>query len=240
MSPRVVGVVQARMGSQRLPGKVLAPIGDRSVVAWLLTSLQGVTALDDLILAVPEGDDQLVAEARRLGVSTICGDENDVLSRFGLAAEVTRADAVVRATADCPFLDPAVVAQAVDRYRQDPCDYLTAEGWPIGLGDVELIERSALDAAVTDATLPRHREHVGPFFLDQADRFVVQRLNAPEAVRRPELRVCIDQAEDLAAVRALYERLGRPPSVPPAATVVAALDANPDIVALNHAVQQRS
>ncbi|MET0490592.1 MAG: NTP transferase domain-containing protein, partial [Acidimicrobiales bacterium] len=126
---RLVAVVQARLGSERLPGKVLMPLGERSIVAHLIRALQSVEDLDDVVRAVPHGEDPRVSAGHALGVEVIQGAERDVLARYALATFRTEADAVVRVTADCPLLDPDLVSLAVADYRRDPCDYLTLAGY---------------------------------------------------------------------------------------------------------------
>src|SRR6185312_678692 len=114
----VVGVIQARTGSTRLPGKVLLPLAGRSVLGWVVRAARH-SGVDDLVVATTTeaGDDEVVAECRRLGVDVARGPVDDVLDRFVRAVEGRNAAAVVRFTADCPLLDPCVVAAAIDAWR---------------------------------------------------------------------------------------------------------------------------
>lgn len=238
---RVVAVVQARLGSQRLPRKVLADLGGRTVLDRLLDALDGAAGLDEVVLAVPEGDRELVALARARGIAAVEGPGDDVLGRYALACRVAGADAIVRVTADCPLLDPELVGRAVAAWRARPCDHLEPEGYPRGTGDVEVVRAEALRAAAAEATAPWDREHVTPYLLARPERFACRTLPAPAGLRRPELRVCVDEPADLRAVRALWRALGagarsRPPGV---AEVVAALDASPAIRRANAGVRQR-
>jgi len=235
---RLVAVVQARLGSERLPGKVLLPLGERSLVAHLIGSLQSVGGLDEVVLAVPRRDDALVAAGLALGVEVIEGAERDVLARYALATAQTQADAVVRVTADCPLLDPDLVSLAVADYRRDPCDYLTLEGYPRGTGDVEVASADAIWWAHRDAEDPFEREHVMPHLARRPETFRCRALSAPTPLHRPDLRVCVDEQEDLDLVRRLVTLAGPPPL--PVERIVSILDDHPELVALNGRVKQRS
>src|SRR2546427_10289247 len=116
---RVVAVIQARMGSTRLPGKVLMPIAGRTMLERTVRRVQAATAVDDVTVATTEGaaDQLVVEEARRVGVGCVRGSENDVLDRYVRAARTLGADAIVRVTADCPLVDPEVVDATVAAFR---------------------------------------------------------------------------------------------------------------------------
>ena len=235
---RLVAVVQARLGSERLPGKVLMPLGERSIVAHLIRALQSVQDLDDVVLAVPHGEYPLVSAGHALGVEVIEGAERDVLARYALATSRTEADAVVRVTADCPLLDPDLVSLAVTDYRREPCDYLTLAGYPRGTGDVEVASADAIWWAHRDAEDPFEREHVMPHLARRPELYRCRVLPAPAPRHRPDLRVCVDQQEDLDLVRGLVALAGPPPL--PVELVVSILDDHPELVALNAGVEQRS
>lgn len=238
--PRVVAVIQARLGSSRLPRKVLEVIGDRTMLRRVVDSARASTHIDEVVLAVPTGEHELVASASELGIPCIEGSEHDVLDRFVVAADHTAADAVVRLTADCPLLDPAAIDDVARIWRENRADYCIVEGYPRGVGDAEVIGREALMRAAAESTEPQHREHVMTYHLDHPDHFDLDIRRAPPAVRRPELRVCVDVPEDLAAVRGVVERLhveGRSVS---ATSIIDVLDRHPELVRLNAAVEQTS
>src|SRR5688500_2696008 len=128
MSLSMVGVIQARMGSSRLPGKVLLPLAGRSVLGWVVRAARQSEILDDLVVATTteQADDAVVAECERLGVAWHRGPVDDVLSRFTGALHAHPADSVMRFTADCPLLDPALVRRAGIAFRATPgLDYLS-------------------------------------------------------------------------------------------------------------------
>lgn len=237
---RVVAVVQARLGSERLPRKVLAPVGGRTALERLLDALRTVGELDGVALAVPRGDHELVALGRRAGVPVFEGDERDVLSRYVGSARALAADAVVRVTGDCPLLDPALVADVVRRYRAAPSDYLHVQGYPRGLGDAEIISTAALERAAREATEEHDREHVMTYITGHPGSFSVVIADAPPELRRPDLRVCVDEPADLAVVRAIVDRIGADGRPLPTADVIAFLDREPTVARLNSGVRQRS
>jgi spore coat polysaccharide biosynthesis protein SpsF len=233
-----VAIVQTRMGSSRLPGKVLEPLGSSTVLGWVVRACREAGALDDVVLTVPLGDERLLDAARTLDLHCTEGPERDLVTRFQTAGRDAGATAVVRITSDCPLLDPALIDAAVAAYLTDPVDYQEARGFPRGLGDADVLDARRLASIDSSAATAWEREHVGPWFLDRADQLRVRFLDATGPLARPELRVCVDEDADLALVRGLVELLG--PGVASATAVIAALDANPSLRALNAGVRQRS
>ena len=154
---RVLAVVQARAGSSRLPGKVLRPLGGTPVLGWVVRAARAAAGIDDVVVAtsVDPVDDAVEEAGRALGVPVVRGSEDDVLSRFLLAVEQHPCDAVVRLTADCPLLDPALIGQVVALWRAAPeQDYVATtlvRTLPRGL-DVELATADALRRVAATAT----------------------------------------------------------------------------------------
>jgi len=120
-------IIQARYGSSRLPGKVLANLGGRPLIAFLIERLQHCIAIDHILLATTDlaADDSLAALAESLGIRVIRGPERDVLARFALAAESTSATTLVRVTGDCPLVDPDLLTTAIAEFNQQGVDYLS-------------------------------------------------------------------------------------------------------------------
>lgn len=218
MSERVVAVVQARMGSTRLPGKVLAPVGGRPLLQMILERLATAPGVDEVAVATSDlqRDDAVAALAEHAGVRAIRGSEQDVLDRFHAAAAQLDATTVVRITADCPLVDPELVGRAVARHHACGDDYTALpvgtlednEGrrrFPDGL-DTEVISREALDAAWREAADPYEREHVTPFIKRHPERFTIGWVEADDDLG--EERWTVDTPDDLAFVQSIADRLG--------------------------------
>lgn len=238
---RVSAVIQARMGSSRLPGKVLRPLAGRPVLAWVVRAAMAAECLDGVVVATSrEPEDDVVAEfARELGVQVVRGPTDDVLARYLLALDSSPVDAVVRLTADCPLIDPVLVRMVVAVWRAAPgdCDYVATtlrRSLPRGL-DVELVSEGALRRAGREA-VAHDRAHVTSYVWSRPDLFRLCGLAvAPDA---SDLRVTLDTPEDADLLDAVTGQLGdRPPSW---RTLVDLLRSRPDIVALNAGIEQKA
>ena len=223
MSGAVV-ILQARMGSQRLPGKSLATIGDASIVTLCLRRLL-VSAVGPVVLATTAAreDDSLVAEAARLGVAAVRGDRDDVLGRFAQAVSHMNAAVVIRATADNPAVDVDAARRALAAIERFGVDYCCERGLPYG-GVVEGIRASALIDAEGRTMNTADREHVTPFIRRYLTRYRVAEPDAPRAVRRPDLRLTVDTAADLTFMRSLAAELSAPLATASFTEIIAAAD----------------
>jgi spore coat polysaccharide biosynthesis protein SpsF len=198
----VTAVVQARMGSTRLPGKVLMDLGGRPMLRVMLDRLRLVHELD-VVVATSDlaADDAIEDCAGEAGVPVVRGSESDVLGRFVTALDAHPSSDVLRLTADCPLTDPAIVRSAIETHRRTGADYTSntlVRTFPDGL-DVEVVSAAALRAAADEATLPEEREHVTPFVYRRNSRFTQRAIRSPE--RLGHLRWTVDTLEDLSQVR---------------------------------------
>jgi spore coat polysaccharide biosynthesis protein SpsF len=241
MAPvRVNTVIQARLSSTRLPGKVLRPLGGKTVLSWVIRAAAAAHNVDKVILATSTSpdDDPVAEEAARCGAEVVRGPLDDVLARYLLAVSEHPCDAVVRLTADCPLHDPALIAQVVGLWRADPTlDYVSnilIRHYPRGL-DTELVRVPILEAEGRIPTGP-HREHVTPNIYSHPD--VYRCGGVMSAVDNSDLRVTVDTAEDAQLLDAIVAELGD--GIPRWEDVVALLRARPDLVALNASVLQKS
>ena len=213
MKKRAITVIQARMGSSRLPGKSLMPVWrDVSLLEMVLQRVKQATTSSRVVLATTDQarDDPLISLAQRCGVDTFRGSENDVLRRFLGALEKFPADAVVRVCADNPLIDPLMIDNLVNFFwEQFPCDYATNMlpicGFPDGVG-AEMLSAGGLRQLHAEATSSYDREHVTTF-LQGNPNFHCRYLYAEGDYWRPQYRLDIDFLEDLEFVQELVKRL---------------------------------
>lgn len=233
---KTVAIIQARMGSSRLPGKVLSDLAGKSMLARVVERLLDTTLVDAVMIATTTlpGDDAVVAHARQLGIMSYRGSADDVLARYLGAARTVRADVIVRVTADCPLLDPGVVDRVVAACTHD-IDYASntqTRSFPRGL-DVEALHRDALERIGRIARTPSTREHVTSFVTENPGLFRIA--HVVSETDDSDLRWTVDTPEDLALARALYAG-GAPRDY---RELVAHVRARPDLALSNAHVQQK-
>ncbi len=238
---RTVAIIQAHMGSTRLPGKVLADIEGQTMLARVVERTRRARRVDDVVVAatVNPKDSPLLDETKRLGVPAFRGNEEDVLDRYVQCASEHKADPVVRITSDCPLLDPEVVDRVVDAFLASPCDYASdvlERTYPQGL-DVEVIARSALERAWREAREPWERVHVTPYINRHPDRFRLVGVRAESDLSG--FRWTVDTSDDLAFVREVYARF-RPRTDFGWKEVLVLLQREPQLVELNRQVRQKA
>ncbi|MDE6734241.1 MAG: NTP transferase domain-containing protein [Desulfovibrio sp.] len=200
---KVVAIVQARLGSSRLPLKSLLTLRAVPIIDWVTQRLARSQRLDGLMVAVPdtELDRVLYEHLERRGVPVMAGPEEDVLARFAQAAKQTDAGLVVRVCADNPCIWGEAVDRLVDFYRKGGCDYAynhipRGNLWPDGLG-AEILSRELLDELDSRAKLESQREHCLNYLWDNAESYRIATFDPEEAwLRRPELKLDVDSAED--------------------------------------------
>lgn len=233
-------VVQARMGSSRLPGKVLEKVGGATVLDTLITRLRRCKTIDLIVVASTiEPKDQPILElAESRGVEVFAGSENDVLDRYYRASEHFGLDTIVRVTGDCPLVDPEVLDEMVKSFLDSDFEFVSNSeplptSWPDGM-DVSVFSRKALKLAWKNATLPSEREHVTFFFPN----------TMPEKCKKVDLaedfshvRLTVDYREDLLllneAHRLAKSLLGRDLVDLTMAEIINLLSSNPKITSLN-------
>jgi spore coat polysaccharide biosynthesis protein SpsF len=205
-----VAILQARMSSTRLPGKVMKPLAGRPMVERQLERVSRCQALSRIIVATSTdaSDDPLAAHLEGLGVDVFRGSLTDVLGRYmGAARAFGVTGQVVRLTADCPLADPGVIDDCVRLHARLGVDYVSngrQPTYPHGL-DVEAFNLSALEAADREADDPYEREHVTPFIYRRPERFALAALT--QDVDESRLRWTVDTPEDFAFVERVYAAL---------------------------------
>jgi spore coat polysaccharide biosynthesis protein SpsF len=210
--PRVVAVIQARIGSTRLPGKVLLPLAGAPVLTRVVRRAARARSVDAVVVATTTQppDMAIVDLARSEGWLVELGSEMDLLDRYVQAARAHRADVVIRITSDCPLIDPDVIDDTVHAFQAGNYDYasntLEPRTYPRGL-DVEVITTSALERAWRDDTDPAWREHATPYLYRHPELFRLLRVPAP--VDESRHRWTIDTPEDYDLISRIYEAFGR-------------------------------
>ena len=237
----IVAIIQARMNSYRLPGKVLADVGGRSMLARVVDRAARAEYVDGIVVATTDQgiDDVIVAECRLLGVRSFRGSENDVLDRYYRAALDVGRHTVVRITADCPLADPKVIDRVVEGFLVHTVDYasnVSPRTYPRGL-DTEVMTFTALERAWMYACAPQEREHVTPFMYTHPEWF--RTLSVTNETDESDLRWTVDEQADLDMVRALYARFdNRDDFLWKDALNVAR--ANPKLAAMNADIPQKA
>ncbi len=196
---KVVVIIQCRISSTRLPGKALLPLGGKTVLEWTLSSMKKVKA-DEYFLAVDEGSkEKLKPIADKNGFRFFAGSLVDVLDRFCRVINLSKADVVVRATADNPFLFYEAANDLVTEYfeqnKKTPLDYITYTGLPHGSG-VEVFNASSLLKAASETDSPYDHEHVGPALYNHSEKYNCAFIKASKPFYFPELRTTIDLPSD--------------------------------------------
>ena len=238
---RVVAIVQARMGSTRLPGKVLLDLGGQSALARVVRRLSRAKLIADVVVATSElpGDGPIVSECQHLGTACFRGSEVDVLDRYYWAAKAKDADAVVRITADCPLIDPQVVDETIQVFQAEQADYASnviPRTYPRGL-DTEVFTMEALAWAWLEAREPHQREHVTPYLYEHPETFKIA-----SAIARANFghhRWTLDTAEDLQLIRAIYSRFDNRDDFS-WRDVLALVEREPELTHLNSHIVQRA
>jgi spore coat polysaccharide biosynthesis protein SpsF (cytidylyltransferase family) len=234
-------VIQARMGSTRLPGKVLADLGGRPMLARQVERLRLVPGVDRIVVATSDTtiDDPVAALVQSLdGVDLWRGSEDDVLARFAGVAAAFDLDVIGRVTGDCPLIDPVVIGKVLSVFNATAgCDYSSncrPRTWPSGF-DVEFVSRRALDAADAEATDPFDRQHVLVYVFTHPERFRCVNVEN-DGPGSPDLRLTVDYREDLDFVRTLFEALAPHWPTFGLAELLDVLKSRPSLLQINAAV----
>ena len=231
--PRVIAVVQARMTSRRLPGKVLTPLAGSPVLGLVVARLGRATRIDEIVVATSTdpSDDPVAEWCAENGTRCHRGSLDDVLDRFLGAARASGATHVVRITADCPLIDPDLVDRVIAQALAEDLDYCGLAGeFPDGL-DCEVMTRSALERAAAEAMLPSEREHVTPY-LKRPDG-TLRRGEVRPFVGLGHHRWTLDRPEDLRFLEAVLARSSKDALSVTTEDILAILEAGPDLMAMN-------
>ncbi|MFD0870997.1 3-deoxy-manno-octulosonate cytidylyltransferase [Chlamydia abortus] len=208
---KVVAIIQARMNSSRLPGKILMKVLDKPLLEYQVDRLRRASLLDEIVIATTVGpkDDAVAEWAGRQALPCFRGPEYDVLARYAKAADLFGADAIVRLTADCPILDPRIVDQVVHAYKSlaPEVDYVSnilKRTFPRGM-DTEIFSARALKQAHIAAERPYDREHVTPYLYNQPHLF--RTAGVTYSADESRYRLTVDTPEDFQLIQRIIEVL---------------------------------
>lgn len=210
---KTVAIIQARMSSSRLPGKVLKEAGGRPLLDRMVERVRQAKRIDETVVAttVDPSDDTIAEFCEKHGISFFRGNLMDVLDRYYQAALAYQAQVIVRLTGDCPLIDPVLIDETLELMDRENADFACnrlpppmTRTYPIGL-DVEAVTFSALETAWQKAVEKHEREHVMPYFYEVPGRYKVAKLDYPTDYGA--LRWTVDTPEDLEFVREVYAGL---------------------------------
>jgi spore coat polysaccharide biosynthesis protein SpsF len=234
---RIVAIIQARMGSERLPGKVLAPIGNNSLLTILIHRLKQSSYLDLIVVATTtkKDDDVIVELAKSEGVCWHRGSEQDVLGRYFEAATRFNADVVVRVTADNPLTDPELMDRLIEAHLKYRWDYSYCPDAPLGTG-VEIIDYAALHKTNEAGVTRFEREHVTAYIRTHSASFEIDLVDSE--IMDQGISLTVDTAADLTFMNELEERLGPLESVN-ISHLIELIKKNPKLFELNKRIAQK-
>jgi spore coat polysaccharide biosynthesis protein SpsF len=242
--PRVVGVISARMASMRYPGKAMVPLAGRPLLQVLLERVAAVPVLDSLCLATSRNPENrpLVELARKLGIPAFEGDEEDVLKRHVECARAMKADHIVRVTGDNPLTDLETMEHLVELHLQGGgADYTYVPGDALLMGILsEVISARALEQS-WERGEARHRSELVTLYVKEHHADFKIRLGelAPE-LYRPQLRLTVDEAEDVELMQAVFARLQQPGQVLTTRAAIALLEREPQLADINARLRHKA
>lgn len=206
---KVLAIIQARMASTRLPGKVLMDIAGRPMLWHIVNRLNFSKKINEIILAIPDSEenDQLESFAKNQNLKYFKGNEKDVLSRYYETAKEFGVEVIVRITSDCPLIDPEIVDLVIEKHLNSTADYtsnILKRTFPRGL-DTEVFNFSTLEKSYREAKEDYQREHVTSYIYEHPEIFKLQNITATGELRHPEFRLTVDTKEDLQLIKEIYK-----------------------------------
>lgn len=240
---KTIAIVQARMGSTRLPGKVLKVVAGKPLLWHLFNRLKYSKEVHDIVLATSESpqDDALQGFAEEFEFPYFRGSEKDVLDRYYQAATKFNAGTVVRITGDSPLIDPKIADRIIRKHLSSRTDYTSntvKKTYPIGLA-VEVFRYEALERANKEAKRRHEKEHVTPYFYLHPEKFKIQSVEARGKLRRPDLRLTLDTLEDLTLIKEIFGELYQPGRMFYTEDIIDLFGRKPKLAKINAGVRQK-
>lgn len=238
---KVLAIVQARMGSERLPGKVIKPILDKPMIIHTLDRLGKSKYIDEVILATSnlDKDNVLESKVKSYGYKVFRGSEQDVLERYKTSADKYNGDVIIRVTGDCPLIDPVIVDNVISYFLINDFDYvrLDVPDTFIRGFDVEVFSKGALNRAFQLAKEEKYREHVTLYMYNHPESFRIGYVKG-NSLYNKDYRLCVDTESDLRLVKIIYEHFKD--EYVSSRDVINFLDKNKEIAEINKdAVQKK-
>ena len=208
-SPNVLCMIQARMGGQRLPGKVLKKINGVPVISFIIKRVSKAKIISKVIVVTSKNkkDDILAEYLKEQDIEFFRGSENNVLERFYEAAKKYNADYIIRLTGDNPFVDPNIINKIVSEILGKNYEYVSNDlerTYPLGF-DVEVFTFSTLEKIIQLSSKPEEQEHVTLFIRNNPKLFLTKNILAPIDLRHPDWRLTVDEAEDLELIQKIMK-----------------------------------
>ncbi len=240
---KIVATIEARMDSNRLPGKTLKEVLGRPMLERMIERVRRSKRLDEIVVAttVAENDQQIEALCSRLGVRCFRGSNDDVLLRVVEAARSAKADLIVELTGDCPVIDPTMIDSVIQYYLDHPLDYASnclERTFPRGT-ETQVFSLKVLEEVERTTQEPADREHVSLYIYEHPEKYRLGNFAAPAGVGRTDLRLTVDLPQDLELIRAIYSRLYPVKPDFNLQDVIALLDADQALRALNADIAQK-
>lgn len=240
---KIVAIVQARMGSTRLPGKVMRTILDKPIILWDIDRISSSMLIDEIVIAIPYGKENDIIEStiRQYNNKIVVfrGSESDVLDRYYKAAVQTKADTIIRITSDCPLIDPTIVDKVIEEFLNNECDYCsnTLElTYPRGM-DTEIFTFNALEKTWNEAKEDYEREHVTPYIREHPDIFKQHNVSNEEDLSH--LRLTLDTTEDFDLITKIYQYLYPTKKMFLLKDIQELLEKQSDLIKINEYVMQK-
>lgn len=237
---KTIVIIQARMGSSRLPGKVLMPLGQHQVLDYVVNRSRKIKGVDEVIVATSNlpGDEAIVEWCKHHQVPFFQGSEEDVLARYYDCARKYEPDYIIRITSDCPFVDYLMASEVISLLKKQPSDAARIIGeLPRGIIS-EMISFDTLTYIYSHGKEPRHREHVTYYAYEFSEKFQFAQYSAPTNLQHPQLRITLDTEEDYQLCKTIAGHF-KGDMLVSTEEVIQFMLKNPEVAALNAHIEQK-
>ena len=226
--------IQVGMKSTRLPKKAMIEIEGKTIIEHLIERVKMAKMPNVIVVCTSTHPDDaiLIEVAEKAGVKWFAGSEEDVMDRFLGASTQEGVNIIVRATGDCPLVDPDYIDKAIAHLIATDADYVTVVGMPIGTG-CEVLTTKALEKAHAYAIDPNYSEYMSFYFWNNPEVFRIEEVECDESVKRPDYRLTVDEIADIELMKEIYQRLYQGGRIFPLKEVIELLDSNPKLVEIN-------